>query len=71
MGVVPGIFLRPMEPAVTKVIERVTSAQPVRVSNRTTNELVSGKRPHSSAQALREPRAREPRTAKRERRAAN
>ncbi len=31
MGVFPGIFLRPMEPAVNKVIERVTGAQPARV----------------------------------------
>ena len=31
MGVFPGIFLRPMEPAVVKVIERVTGSQPARV----------------------------------------
>ena len=31
MGVLPGIFLRPMEPAVTRVIERVNRAQPARV----------------------------------------
>jgi len=31
MGVVPGIFLRPMEPAVLRVIERVNGAQPARV----------------------------------------
>jgi hypothetical protein len=31
MGVVPGIFLRPMEPSVTRLIERVTANQPVRV----------------------------------------
>jgi NADH-quinone oxidoreductase subunit M len=31
MGVFPGIFLRPMEPSVAKVIERVTGAQPSRV----------------------------------------
>jgi NADH-quinone oxidoreductase subunit M len=31
MGVVPGIFLRPMEPAVVQVIERVTGGQPQRV----------------------------------------
>jgi NADH-quinone oxidoreductase subunit M len=30
MGVVPGIFLRPMEPSVNRVIERVMSAQPQR-----------------------------------------
>ena len=31
MGVFPGIFLRPMEPAVNKLIERVTASQPARV----------------------------------------
>jgi NADH-quinone oxidoreductase subunit M len=31
MGVAPGIFLRPMEPAVTSVIDRVTGGQPQRV----------------------------------------
>jgi NADH-quinone oxidoreductase subunit M len=31
MGVVPGVFLRPMAPAVAQVIERVTGAQPARV----------------------------------------
>jgi NADH-quinone oxidoreductase subunit M len=31
MGIVPGIFMRPMEPAVTQVIDRVTGGQPVRV----------------------------------------
>ena len=31
MGIVPGIFLRPMEPAVNKLIERVTASQPARV----------------------------------------
>jgi NADH-quinone oxidoreductase subunit M len=30
MGVVPGIFLRPMEPSVNRVIERVMNAQPQR-----------------------------------------
>jgi NADH-quinone oxidoreductase subunit M len=33
MGVLPMLFLRPMEPAVTRVVERVQSAQPVRVQN--------------------------------------
>jgi hypothetical protein len=33
MGVLPMLFLRPMEPAVTRVVERVQSAQPVRVEN--------------------------------------
>jgi NADH-quinone oxidoreductase subunit M len=32
MGVVPGVFLKPMEPAVTKVIERVTGTPPSRVT---------------------------------------
>jgi NADH-quinone oxidoreductase subunit M len=32
MGVLPGIFLRPMEPSVNRVIERVTNAQPQRAS---------------------------------------
>ena len=31
MGVVPGVFLRPMEPSVNQVVERVTGAQPARV----------------------------------------
>jgi NADH-quinone oxidoreductase subunit M len=31
MGVLPQIFLRPMEPAVRKVVERVQAARPVRV----------------------------------------
>jgi hypothetical protein len=37
MGVLPGIFLRPMEPSVALVIERVTGGQPsrVRVDQRT------------------------------------
>jgi NADH-quinone oxidoreductase subunit M len=33
MGVVPGVFLRPMEPSVARVIERVKGSQPARVSN--------------------------------------
>jgi NADH-quinone oxidoreductase subunit M len=31
MGVFPGVFMRPMEPAVVQVIERVTGQQPTRV----------------------------------------
>jgi NADH-quinone oxidoreductase subunit M len=31
MGVFPGIFLRPMEPSVNRLIERVTASQPARV----------------------------------------
>jgi NADH-quinone oxidoreductase subunit M len=34
MGVLPGIFLRPMEPSVNRLIERVTASQPARVDNR-------------------------------------
>ncbi len=34
MGVVPGIFLKPMEPSVNRLIERVTANQPARVDNR-------------------------------------
>jgi len=33
MGVIPGVFLRPMEPAVNRVIERVKGTQPSRVTN--------------------------------------
>ncbi|HZB25203.1 MAG TPA: hypothetical protein VE379_03655, partial [Vicinamibacterales bacterium] len=31
MGVVPGFFMRPMEPSVTRVVERVTGQQPAQV----------------------------------------
>jgi hypothetical protein len=31
MGIFPGIFLRPMEPSVNRIIERVTASQPARV----------------------------------------
>jgi NADH-quinone oxidoreductase subunit M len=33
MGIFPAVFLRPMEPAVRKVVEQVQFAQPVRVDN--------------------------------------
>jgi NADH-quinone oxidoreductase subunit M len=33
MGVLPGIFLRPMAPSVARVVERVTGSLPARVSN--------------------------------------
>jgi hypothetical protein len=33
MGVLPGIFLRPMEPSVVKLIDRVTGTQPSRVQS--------------------------------------
>jgi len=43
MGVLPGIFLRPMEPAVNKVIERVNKVQPARVGNQPRGgEVTSG-----------------------------
>jgi hypothetical protein len=31
MGVVPNLFLRPMEPSVHRIVERVTGAQPRQV----------------------------------------
>jgi NADH-quinone oxidoreductase subunit M len=33
MGVVPNVFLKPMEPAVQRVVERVQASQPLRVDN--------------------------------------
>ena len=33
MGVAPTLFLRPMEPAVQRVVERINASQPVRVHN--------------------------------------
>jgi NADH-quinone oxidoreductase subunit M len=33
MGILPGIFLRPMAPSVARVVERVTGSLPARVSN--------------------------------------
>ena len=33
MGVLPGIFLRPMEPSVVRIVDRVTGAQPSRTHN--------------------------------------
>jgi NADH-quinone oxidoreductase subunit M len=33
MGIFPNVFLAPMEPSVTRVVERVQSVQPVRVRN--------------------------------------
>ncbi len=35
MGVVPNVFLKPMEPAVQRVVERVQAHQPLRVAHRT------------------------------------
>ena len=37
MGVFPSFFLRPMEPAVTRVVERVQAAQPLRVDREMQN----------------------------------
>jgi NADH-quinone oxidoreductase subunit M len=33
MGVLPGLFLRPMEPSVVKVVDRITGTQPSRAQN--------------------------------------
>jgi hypothetical protein len=33
MGILPGIFLRPLAPASARLIERVTGSLPARVSN--------------------------------------
>jgi NADH-quinone oxidoreductase subunit M len=57
MGVLPGIFLRPMEPSVTKVVDRVRGAQPSRVSNGTLNELSRDTGQHLSALAGLHPRS--------------
>jgi NADH-quinone oxidoreductase subunit M len=34
MGILPGMFLRPMEPSVVKVVDRITGTQPTRTENR-------------------------------------
>jgi NADH-quinone oxidoreductase subunit M len=39
MGILPGVFLRPMEPAITRVIDRVTGHQPSVVSASPTREF--------------------------------
>ncbi len=33
MGVFPSVFLKPMEPSVARIIERVNGSQPARVAN--------------------------------------
>jgi NADH-quinone oxidoreductase subunit M len=33
MGVLPGLFLRPMEPSVVRAVDRITGAQPARAQN--------------------------------------
>jgi NADH-quinone oxidoreductase subunit M len=57
MGVAPGIFLRPMEPSVTRLIERVTANQPVRVRlddpNQSAEPRIANREPRA---ASREPR---------------
>ncbi len=53
MGVMPGVFLRPMEPSVVRVIERVTGQQPAQVDSGTRSR-VSGLR---GVVRPREPRA--------------
>jgi NADH-quinone oxidoreductase subunit M len=68
MGVVPGIFLRPMEPSVNRLIERVTASQPARVDNR--SGAASPIAPAAGA-GLQTVAAREPRTPKVERRTPN
>jgi NADH-quinone oxidoreductase subunit M len=42
MGVLPTLFLRPMEPAVARVVERVQLAQPIRVDNPERQILIHG-----------------------------
>jgi hypothetical protein len=71
MGVVPGIFLRPMEPSVTRLIERVTANQPVRVRLDDRPPL-RGEIRHATERQV-EPRAQtvEPRIANREPRTAS
>jgi NADH-quinone oxidoreductase subunit M len=42
MGVLPAIFLRPMEPSINKVIDRVTGARPARVSREVAPAVPAG-----------------------------
>jgi len=74
MGVFPGIFLRPMEPSVNRIIERVTGSQPARVRLDNRSGATSPARPvaqvapvagNVESDATMSPRAanREPRTA--------
>jgi len=62
MGVAPGFFLRPMEPAVTKLIDRVTASQPARV------RAADPATPAMTANVERRNANREPRTSNEERR---
>jgi NADH-quinone oxidoreductase subunit M len=41
MGVVPNVFLKPMEPAVTRIVQRVEANQPLRVDNVPTPNTLS------------------------------
>jgi NADH-quinone oxidoreductase subunit M len=43
MGVAPNVFLKPMEPAVTRIVQRLEARQPLRV------ERDAGPRPESPA----------------------
>jgi hypothetical protein len=81
MGVVPGLFLRPMEPSVNRLIERVTASQPARVDNRSgaaspvvpaLNMSSPDVRPRPAVvSAVREPANPEPRTSNLEQRTTN
>jgi NADH-quinone oxidoreductase subunit M len=64
MGVVPGWFLKPMEPSVVRVIDRVNGSQPARVDNR------PAMTPHAPIGEPR-PAVSEPRAANSELRTAN
>src|SRR5262245_51072286 len=74
MGVLPGVFLPPMEPSVNKIIDRVTGAQPARARANTPAIADPGSATTREPQdASRDPRpaSHEPRTASREPRTAN
>jgi NADH-quinone oxidoreductase subunit M len=43
MGVAPNVFLRPMEPSVQRVVERVTGQQPAQVKRAAGDELATGR----------------------------
>jgi NADH-quinone oxidoreductase subunit M len=50
MGIFPNVFLAPMEPSVTRVVERVQSVQPVRVENQRQKEKGKGHRDKGEGQ---------------------
>jgi NADH-quinone oxidoreductase subunit M len=58
MGIIPGMFLRPMRPAVAQVVERVTASQPARVR---LDESPPGFRARGSGLASRDHETRDPR----------